>query len=115
MFGKKRNSDKIEVLGSTEVKKGIKFKGSLKPHRGHTLFKVDKKTLEITPAKIEKDDEITWDSARKKEFVKRKKSAIMEEGFAYFTGLNKASIIKQLKKIIDPAIVDHMQKQLDKK
>lgn len=67
---------------------------TIKPHRGHTLFKVNKETLEITKA-----DFTTLPMKGKKGVVKNKK-VIIEDGFFYIPALNKRNVRKKLLKMV---------------
>lgn len=81
-----------------EVKEKIKLQriGTFIPHKGHTIFKVNKETLEITEA------EITTIPIKTNEEGKKlaKKKIISEEGFVYIAALNKKNVRKKLLKMV---------------
>jgi hypothetical protein len=87
----------IEDSEEKEQEKKEKLLQTIKPHRGHTLFKVNLKTNEISKAEFEKTD-IEYMNAIGRNNVSRKK-VIVEEGYYYVSALNKKNVIKKIKKI----------------
>lgn len=88
------DKQKIKETRKKEVDKKLILQGSLKPHRGHTLFKLDLSTYEISKAKFETQDVHYTDVVAKKR--KKNKKIIKEEGCIYISALN----INNLKKVI---------------
>lgn len=89
-----------EVVQETRKKeqesKTLKKVATLRPQKGHTLFKVNKETLEISKAEFEQV-EITFGEAR--DGKKPRKKVITEDGFFYITALNVKNVKKKLIKI----------------
>lgn len=96
MFEGKKNKDQTAVVAEKQQEKKLKLVGRIQPHKGHTLFKVDRKTLEISKAKFEAVD-ITFEQA--KERKKPTKKVIVEEGFVYVSALNEKNVFKKLPKL----------------
>lgn len=102
---------KVNEETAETVAKKLSKVSNVKPYRGHTLFKVDKTTLEIIPATIEDSDVTSKDKAG---MTVRHKRVVVEEGYAYFSALNKKNVIKKLKQLVDPREVDRLLAELDK-
>jgi len=103
--------DQVVITDQKEQETQLKKVGQVRPFRGHKLFKVNKITLEIIEAEFVKPDEITFEEAKAGKKVKKK--VIVEEGFAYFSALNKNNVIKKLKKLVDPKEVDRLLSKLE--
>lgn len=96
MFEGKKNQDKTAVVAERQQEKELKLVGRIQPHRGHTLFKVDRETLEISKAEFETVD-ITFEQAQ--EGKRPSKKVIVEEGFVYVSALNEKNVIKKLPRL----------------
>lgn len=96
MLPKRKSKVDTEDVQHKEVEKKLKFKRTIKPSKGHTLFKVNEKTHEIIEVEFEDDIKtITWEKALKKDFSTKKK-VVIEEGFIYISTLNRKNVIKIL-------------------
>lgn len=86
-----------ENVQQKEEEKQLKLIRRIKPHKGHTLYKVNEKTLEITLVEVEVSTTITWERAVKKDYSVNKK-VINKEGFIYISALNVKNVKKILKR-----------------
>lgn len=77
---------------TAEVKKQVKKLGVIKPHKGHTLFEIEVKTMNINLAEFE-TLEVDWtkDSSNKSKLK-------VKEGCVYISSLNKRNALKKFKK-----------------
>jgi len=110
---KEEKKDQTEVSAKKQQEAQLKKVGQVRPFRGHKLFKVNKVTLEILEVEYVAPDTISFAEAAKGKKVKKK--VIAEEGFAYFSALNKKNVIKKIKKLVDPAEVDKILSNLEKR
>lgn len=95
-FGKKKaDKEAMENVVQKEVEKKSELIGTLTPKKNHTLFKVHKKTLEISKADYKLEKDIHYDKALNNEFSK-KKSVIVDKDYVYISCLN----VKNVKKIL---------------
>lgn len=111
MFEGLKSKDKQEVVAKRQQEKKQKLLGSIKLHKGHTLFKVHKKTLEITKAEYVDNDTITYKEATRKEAkpikgvdvdgaglsIKRKK-VLVDPDYYYISALNITSVQRKIEK-----------------
>ena len=81
-----------------EQEKKLKLLTTIKPHRGHTLFKVNTETREISEAEFEETD-VEYHSVINKQNVSKRK-VIVEEGHIYVSALNKKNVLKKISKSI---------------
>ena len=92
----------------TNLKGEGKEMGSMRPHRGHTLFKVNTETLEISKVEFSKESVVH----NKKGPVGLRKGSHkivqIEEGFVYFSALNEKNVIKKMKQQVGAEAVDAM-------
>ena len=77
---------------TAEVKKQEKKLGVIKPHKGHTLFEIEVKTMSINLPEFE-TIEVDWtkDSSNKSKLK-------VKEGCVYISALNKRNALKKFKK-----------------
>lgn len=90
----------IAIKKEQEQKTELKYIGTIKPRKGHTLFKVCKKSGEITKAEFDQQD-VFFEQAISKKQVERlakKKKVIIDDSFFYISALNKKNVIKKLSK-----------------
>lgn len=92
---KPKIKDKVVIVGEQEKKHQQEFVGSLKPYKGHTLFKVNKKTGEITEAEFEKLD-LQINSLDQDHLNTARRKVIIEPGFYYVPALNKKNVLKKI-------------------
>ena len=91
MLDPKLFKESIIETRKKEQEKKQTLLGTIRPHRGHTLFSVNKKTLEIKKAEFEKQDASFY-------FKKQNKKVVVEENCLYIPALNKKNLIKKLRK-----------------
>ena len=95
-FGKKKlDKEAIENVVKKEQEKKTKLLGTLRPKNNHTLYKVNKKTLEISEADYKIDKRLNYEDALKKDFSNNK-TVIVDEDYVYISCLN----IKNVKKVL---------------
>lgn len=84
--------DKISIYKQQEQKKELKLYARLLPNRGHILYEINTKNLDIQEASFNKTDI---------HFTKLnvKKSVIMKEDCFYISALNKKNAMKKYNKI----------------
>lgn len=87
-------TDKVIDVRQKEVKKDLKFLGSIRPHRGHTVFEINLLTSEIVAATFE---ELVYDY----EGHKPKKKIIKKENCIYIPALNVKNAYKVLNRMIN--------------
>lgn len=91
MLDPKLFKESIVETKKKEQEKKQELIGTIRPHRGHTLFSVNKKTLEIKKAEFEKLD-AAWT------LKKQNKKVVVEQDCIYIPALNRKNLIKKLKK-----------------
>lgn len=85
-----KNDTRIEM--SVKQKKEVKHElvDNLVPHEGHTVWKINKETLEIEPAKYTNATyNLTGDN---------KREILIQPGYAYVAALNKKNALKKYQK-----------------
>ena len=92
MLDPKLFKEEIKEEHKKTIEKKITKIGSIIPHRGHTLFSINKKTYEIKKAEFKKLEAI-WSG------VKQNREVMVEEGCLYVMALNKKNLMKKLRKI----------------
>lgn len=93
MFGFGKKKEEIAVHQEAEIKKGIKYIGSIKHQPGHTLFEYNFVTKELNLPVIEE----TWAIVNGKTVVK--KTVKRQDNCQYFEALNRKNALKKLKKV----------------
>ncbi len=93
MFDEKKK-DKVEIVAQKQIEKQEKLTHQIKPHRGHSIFKIDKKTLDISLAQIEDIASVSKDRQGIMNVIHKK--VIIEEGFFYMSALNIKNVEKKL-------------------
>ncbi len=76
---------------TAEVKKQVKKLGVIKPHKGHTLFEIEVKSMSINLPEFEAI-EVNWTEGSSKSKLK------VKEGCVYISALNKRNALKKFKK-----------------
>ena len=86
-----KNNLKVNIEVSVEKKqqKEHLLVGNIAQHEGHTMWEINKETLEIKPAK--------FSNATYKMFGQNKKEIIVKEGYAYVSALTKKNALKKYK------------------
>lgn len=80
-----------------EMDKQLKLVGKLRIHNGHTLFKINKNTLEVSKAEF-RPLPYSWNLDRKG--LKQKKEVIIDHDYLYVAALNETNLIKKMNKLI---------------
>lgn len=89
------DKDKVVIEEQSELKKQLKFLGSMKLKPGHTLFQVNKKTLEISRAEFQKNDAVYG-----KNGVKTSKKLVVNDDCIYIPALNERNVKKKVLKLL---------------
>ena len=92
-------SDPVAEIRKKEEEAKVEFMGSLRPKKGHTLFKVCKKTHEISEAEY-KTSPAKFNELVNGQPVTRRK-VIVEDGFIYISCLNKKNVERKLSRKLD--------------
>ena len=87
MLDPKLFKEEVQETRKKEQEKKLNHIGSLNPHKGHTLFSINKKTFVIKKAEFEKLD-AEWGSK------KQNRKVIIEENCIYRSKLNIKSLLK---------------------
>jgi len=112
----KREVEKVESKEVLQKKKELKQVARLRPQKGHTLYKVDSKTLKIELAVFKSESKIYHkrlkDSKGNPKFEGIKRVIHIEDGKVYFSALNEKNVIKKILKQMNPEIaIDLLKKQ----
>lgn len=91
MLGFNKFKEEVAEVKQQEQKKESKFLGTMKPHKGHTMFSVNKKTLQIKEAELIQPD-YTFGQP------KPNKKINVEADCLYVPALNIKNLYKKLKK-----------------
>ncbi len=85
-------NQKIKTELSVKQKKQIEHEliGKIIPHEGHTIWQINKETLDVDKAK--------YSNATYVYGAENKKEIIIKGGFAYVSALNKKNALRQYKK-----------------
>jgi len=103
MLDNKKFTEEVQETRKKEVEKKVKKIGSINPHRGHTLFSVNKKTFEIKKAEFKKEDFVMH--------VKEPNRRVdVEEDCLYIPALNKKNLLKKLKREFPDSIEEIITK-----
>jgi len=97
----KIDADATEVHANKQIEKQQVHIGTISPHRGHTLFQINVKTLECTPAEFEKVAVNFVDAQNKNISTTRK--VLIKPYFHYESALNaenaKRKFVKKMSKV----------------
>lgn len=85
----------IELIAEQNQQKETKLLGSRKIIRGHTLYKLNLETLEVSPAEYVKKTEICWQDAKNGVI---KKQVIKEKNHVYLSALNIKNAIRKFER-----------------
>ena len=88
--------EKLSVVAEKEIEKKQKFHGTIRPHKGHTLFQINLNTKEITEAQFE---DMPYVISQKNNG--KKKRVIMLPDCVYISALNPNNALKKLLKSIN--------------
>ena len=86
---KELENNKPDTEISVKQKKQVEHEliGSLVPHEGHVIWKINKETLEVEKAKF---SIISWSATGEP-----KKQLVTQDGYAYVAALNKKNALKK--------------------
>lgn len=97
------DSSKIEIRSKKDQIINLKYQGSLRMHKNHTMFKVNLSTLEISiveESEYNKEDTLSLKAAiRGSKNNYTRKSLIAKSGYFYVSALNINNAKKKLTKI----------------
>lgn len=91
---KEIQKDKVVIETQKEIKKELKFLGSQVIKPGHTLFQVNTKTFDISPAVYESVNAVFGKQA------KVKRTLIVNENCIYIGALNAENVARKILKIL---------------
>ena len=91
-----KHKDKLSVVVKKQQEAQLKFIERIKPHRGHTLFELNKSTKEIKKAKFEQQD-IHFNADVKR--AKKRRVLIANDDCFYVSALNLKNAQKKLIKM----------------
>jgi hypothetical protein len=81
-----------EVHGQKEARKEVKFLGTIRPHKGQSMWQLNLSSGEVSLAVYKEVSVDTKGNVRKK--------LITEKGFMYCTALNKRNAYKKFGKML---------------
>jgi hypothetical protein len=85
----------VNTINQNQEKKRVHI-GSIRPHKGHTLFEINYKTGEIKKAEFKKQVLNIGEAIHKGvDFVSKKKEIEIKENCVYISALNKENAIKK--------------------
>lgn len=87
---KSNDKDNIEISVKKKQEKEYTLIGNIVPHEGHTIWEINKETLEVTKAKF-----LTTDYYM---FGENKKEIAVKQDCAYVSALNKQNALDKYKK-----------------
>jgi hypothetical protein len=79
----------VEQQAEKDQRKEKTLLGTIFPHKGHTLYKLDLETEEVSLAKYSSDYNVDQTIPKK---------VIVEEGYYYVSALNKENALKKFRK-----------------
>jgi hypothetical protein len=87
----------IEAVEEKKQKQEITFTGSIRPLKGHTLFEINTRTLEVREASYNEHKRITWHSALRflKGEISLNKEVIKNKDCIYISALNPTNALKR--------------------
>lgn len=91
-----QQKDRLEIKAEKGHEKQHKLIGRIVPQNGHTLFKVNDETSEVSLAEYEKQDINFQDAVNGNVTTSRK--VIIEDGYSYYSALNKRNALKKHRK-----------------
>jgi radical SAM superfamily enzyme YgiQ (UPF0313 family) len=83
-----KNTDNIEVSIKQKKQQEYQLVNQIVPHDGHTIWKINKETLEIEKAKFKNAANFYYDPTATKEIL-------VIEGYEYVSALNKKTALKK--------------------
>jgi len=97
----------VKEIAQAEQEYRLEIDERITPHRGHTLFKVNLSTGEVSKASYSSD--LVW-CIKRSTFVPENPTLIKEDGYTYVSALSKESVKKKLLKKDNGSRIDHTQK-----
>jgi len=94
-----KKSDKIEINAkkNNQQETTLLLNGIIQPKKGHTLFEVNTVTLEVKEAEFNKNKDISWSAAKRKDYSGIN-TLIINDRYVYIPALNKFNALKLFKK-----------------
>jgi len=93
------NKQQVESIVKKQKEDEFKFDGTLKPKKGHTVYEINNKTLEVNIASYVKTKSISWkDALIGFNTGNYKKEIVIKKGFSYISALSKKSALERFKK-----------------
>jgi len=89
-----------QLVAPVQQKKEKKYVGSVKRHKGLTIFEVNVQTLEIVPAQVNEVPVVD-----KKGVVSNRHIVITKPGCVYVQAINKANALRKAQKHIEKHFV----------
>jgi hypothetical protein len=90
--------EKIESVVKKQQQQEFKYLGNLRPLRGHILWKINIKTLEVSQATYKQNKTISWDEAVNLYVgIPDVKEVVVEQGFEYISALTKEKALERYK------------------
>jgi hypothetical protein len=102
MLDNKFFKEEIQEVKKVDQQKEHQYLGTMKQHRGHTLFSINKKTKEIKKAEFEKQDFVVGQP-------KPNRKVIVDQDCLYINALNMKNLIKKLRKEF-PSDIEEIKK-----
>ena len=90
---KNKKKDKVVITSQREIEKQLKKVGKIIPHRGHTLFKYNRVTEEMSEAIFE-DTVVEYNPDPRK--MKANRRVMVEKDCVYVSALNKKNARRKL-------------------
>ena len=95
-----QQKDKTEITANKSQEKKYELIGHIVPHLGHTLYEINKETLEVRKARF---SSITGNYVFGE---KNNKELITQKGFVYVAALNEKNALKKYKKGVNGSIIN---------
>ena len=89
---------KMEITQQKQQEYKVVYQGTIIPHRNHTLFEINPRTLEIKEAEYKRMDYVFNPNWRKGDKSTTHGDVIMTAGMAYVSAMNKQNALKKFKK-----------------
>ena len=88
-----KKQERVEIVAAQQKQHQKLLTGKIMPKRGHTVWEINKETLDIKEAKYQ-NHALKYELAAIGDFS-RLADLIMEEGFIYIPALNKENALKK--------------------
>lgn len=100
----KKTKEQTAIIKQAEINKGLKFVGSQRMHRGHTMYQYNTVTGELIEAKMEAEavmmpERTGFMGIKIPAGIVTKTKVVTVENCQYFPALNRKNAIKKLNSI----------------